>query len=236
MRTRQAESHGLKHAIKKFLLPAGASVRTIQTGALAGLRMDLNLLHQSQRWLGLEERELNGWLRRLSVGIRTALDVGANTGMYTLYFLSKTGAQTVIAFEPAIDVMEQLRKNLASNGFEGETRLKIETRPVGATPNGQDVALDSYLNEIRFPCLVKVDIDGGEAALLEGARKLLAVEGVRWIIEVHSAALQQQCLNILRQANYRVVVVRNAWWRNFLPELRPGELNHWIVALRGESS
>ena len=47
--------------------------------------------------------------------------------------------------------------------------------------------------------------------------------------------LEQECLRILRDAGYRTIVVPNAWWRHFVPELRPLELNHWLVAFRSEA-
>lgn len=236
MRTSQSEDRGLKHHLKKLLLPSGSSPRTIQSGILAGVAMNLDFAHHTQRWLGLQERELNGWFQRLSVGIRSAVDVGANDGLYTLYFLAKTPAQRVYAFEPASGSLDQMKKNLALNGFDNDPRLVLVTRAVGALACGQSMTLDSFLDRFEFPCLVKIDIDGGEVLLLEGARQLLASKGARWIIEVHSPSLQEQCLEILRRANYRPVVVRNAWWRHLVPELRPGELNHWIVATQSESS
>jgi precorrin-6B methylase 2 len=235
MRTSQVENSGIKFHLKKWLLPSGRSVRTVQTGILGGLAMDLDLAHHSQRWLGLQERELNGSFRRLSGEIRTAIDVGANDGVYTLYFLAKTPAQRVFAFEPASESVEHMRKNLALNGFENDPRLVLVTKMVVAEASEKAVNLDSYLDRIEFPCLVKVDIDGGEVLLLEGAGKLLAAKGVRWIIEVHSPELQQQCLEILQRAKYRTTVIRNAWWRHFLPELRPGDLNQWIVAVPEET-
>ncbi len=236
MRTSQVENTGLKFHLKRLFLPSGRSVRRIQTGVLAGLAMDLDFAQHTQRWLGLQEVEINKWLRLLSVGIRTAIDVGANDGVYTLYFLAKTPAQKVFAFEPASDSIEQLRKNLALNVPANDPRLELVTHPVSSAAEGEYVTLDSYLDRIEFPCLVKVDIDGGEVLLLEGARQLLASPGVRWIVEVHSPMLQDKCLEIFQQANYRTIVVRNAWWRHIIPELRPGELNQWIVAIPNEAS
>jgi Methyltransferase FkbM domain len=193
--------------------------------------MDMDFANHTQRWLGLQERELNGWFRRLSKGITTAIDVGAHDGMYALYFLAKTPASKVLAFEPSSDSLTLMRKNLVLNHFENDPRLELVTKTVGTVANGQDVNLDDFLDRIQFPCLVKVDIDGGETSLLEGARKLVALPQVRWIVEVHSAALQEKCLEVFKQANYKTFIVRNAWWRHILPELRPIELNQWIIAV-----
>ena len=231
MRTSQFEKHGLKHHLKRSLFPAGLAPRVIHFGLLAGLKMELDFAHNTQRWLGLQERELCQWFPHLSKGIRTAIDVGANDGMYTLYFLAKTPAQKVLAFEPSAESLDELRANLALNGLAENSRLEIVPKYVGATADGQIVTLDSFAECVQPPCLLKVDIDGGEVSLLEGARGLLSCIEMRWIIEVHSKELQEKCSEILRAANYHVVVVRNAWWRHVLPELRPGELNQWIIAL-----
>jgi hypothetical protein len=235
MRIGQVESQGLKYFLKKSLFPSGLAPRMIRSGLLAGLTMDLDFAHHTQRWLGLQERELYGWFRRLSRGIETAVDVGASEGMYTLYFLAKTPAKKVFAFEPSEDGLRQLKSNLALNALSDSARLEIIPKCVGPSVNSQEVSLDSLAAHLDQPCLIKVDIDGGEAALLDGARTLLQSPETRWIIEVHSKALQEQCLEILQAANYSALVVRNAWWRNFLPELRPGELNHWIIALHRDN-
>jgi len=205
-------------------------------GMLAGLTMQLDFIHQTQRWLGLQERELYGWIRRLSAGINTAVDVGANDGMYTLYFLAVTSARHVLSFEPSAECLVELNENLALNDFTADDRLKIVSKKVGSKVEDGWTTLDSCLTFIAPPCLVKVDIDGGESEMFRGAQALLARPGIRWIVEVHSKELEQECLCILRDAGYRTVVVPNAWWRHFVPELRPLELNHWLVAFRGEGA
>ena len=205
-------------------------------GMLAGLTMQLDFLHQTQRWLGLQERELYGWIRRLSAGIKTAVDVGANDGMYTLYFLAATSARQVLSFEPSAECLADLNENLALNDFTADDRLKIVSKKVGSKLEEGWTTLDSCLMPIEPPCLVKVDIDGEEGEMFRGAQALLAQPGIRWIVEVHSKALEQECLRILRDAGYRTIVVPNAWWRHFVPELRPLELNHWLVAFRGEGA
>lgn len=236
MRFSVSENHGLKSHLKTWLLPAGRSPRRLPLGLLAGLTMELDFAHQSQRWLGLQERELFGWMRRLSMGIRTAVDVGANDGMYTLYFLSSTPAKHVVAFEPSPESLADLNTNLALNQLSHDARLEVVTQKVGCVVDEEWTTLDSLLPSIEIPCLVKVDIDGGEVDMLGGAQKLLLSADVRWIIEIHSKALERDCLRILRDAGYQTHVVPNAWWRHIVPELRPGEANHWLVAFREETA
>jgi precorrin-6B methylase 2 len=203
-------------------------------GLLSGLTMQLDLAHHSQRWLGLQERELFGWVRRLGRGINTAFDVGANDGVYTLYFLARSTAHKIYAFEPSPDCLRELEENLALNNLAGDKRLEIVAQMVGANIAAGQTTLDSFVSQIVPPCLLKVDIDGGERDLLSGAKQLLGMPGIRWIIEVHSKELEQHCIEVLKKAGYHVKIVRNAWWRNVIPELRPGELNHWLVAYRDE--
>lgn len=236
MRFSVSENHRLKSHLKTWLLPAGKSPRRLPLGLLAGLTMELDFAHHSQRWLGLQERELFGWMRRLSSGIRTAVDVGANDGMYTLYFLSCTPAKRVLAFEPSPESLADLNANLALNHLSHDARLEVVARKVGSAMEGEWTTLDSLAASIEFPCLVKVDIDGGEVDMLRGAHNLLRSPDTRWIVEIHSKALERDCLRILGDAGYQTHVVPNAWWRHIVPELRPGEANHWLVAFRGEAA
>jgi hypothetical protein len=221
---------------KSWLLPSGRLPRRIRFGLLGGLSMRLDLAHDSQRWLGLQERELFPWLRRLGRDINTAFDVGANDGVYTLYFLARTRAHKIYSFEPSPECVRELKNNLALNNLGANERLEVATQKVGDSTAEEWTTLDSFASSIVPPCLIKVDIDGGERDLLKGAPRFLLLPGIRWIIEVHSKALEQYCLQALKDAGYHVVIVPNAWWRNIIPELRPGELNHWLVAYRDEEN
>jgi len=232
MDRKAAQRSRVKSYLKGLVFPQGKTSRIIRGGMLAGLRMEVDFAHHTQLWLGLQERELAGWFRRFSRGICTALDVGANEGIYTLYFLARTPARKVLAFEPLPENLLHLKNNLALNQLDSDQRLEIVPKFVGSSRGDECIALDAFSDAIICPSLIKVDIDGGEMELLQGARKILSMSGVRWIVEVHSKHLEEQCLEILQKAKYRTVVVPNAWWRYFLPELRHVELNHWLVAAR----
>ena len=232
MRHSEVESHGLRSHFKRLVFPKGEAPRMIRGGLLQGVMMQLDFAHHTQRWLGLYERELDSHFRRLSEGIHTAIDVGASDGMYTLYFLAKTSAQKVLVFEPDARNLQLLKGNLELNNLARADRLEIVPARVGASVESGTITLDSFSHSIVPPCLIKVDIDGGEVDLLRGARTLLHLPEMRWIIEVHSKTLEQSCLQMFREAEYRTEVIPNTWWRHFLPELRPGELNRWLLACR----
>lgn len=222
----------LLSAWKQRLVPAGAAVRTIRGGLLRGVRMSLDLSHQTQLYLGLYERELHPWFRTFSRHLRTAIDVGAHEGVYTLYFLTRTPAQTVLVFEPSAPDRQRLQANLAVNGLAQDGRLQFFPQFVGAEPSTSTCTLDSFLPRIAAPCLVKVDVEGAEVDVLLGAQRLLALPQLAWIIETHAASLETRCREILRTHGFSTTIVRPAWWRCLVPEQRPAAHNRWLIAYR----
>jgi hypothetical protein len=217
--------------LKGLAFPAGRSAWRIKSGSFRGLKMELDLSWQSQVYIGLYEREVYPWLNRLSAGVETALDIGAAEGAYTLFFLKKSGAKRVLAFEPLESSLRHLVTNLRLNGLEGDPRLHVRRQFVGVGSAGE-TTLDSLLPEISFPCIVKVDVDGPEAEILDGAEGLMRCDGVRWLIETHSRDLERACAAKLAEFGYRVTIVPKARWRAVLPEGRPIEHNQWLVATR----
>jgi hypothetical protein len=193
--------------------------------------MEIDLRSKTQLFLGLFERETHSWLRRFSPGTATAIDIGANEGEYSIYFLLHTPARSVLGFEPDTAVWPLLRSNLALNHLRDDQRLTLSSKFVGDREDGGMCTLDSITASTQAPYLIKLDVDGAETSVLRGARRLLA-SGVpsRWIIETHSRDLERECIEIMRAAGYTTTIISNAWWRTILPELRPLEHNRWLVA------
>jgi precorrin-6B methylase 2 len=212
---------GFLHDLKNVIVPSGSAPHSILTWAFAGLKLCLDLQSQAQTWLGLYEQELYAPLRNLSWGIQTGIDIGCAQGEFTVYFLKRTDAVRVLAIDGNAQYLDILRRNVALNECDC-SRLAIHHKYIDS--------LDSFRGEIELPCLVKIDIDGGEMNLLMNSLKLLALPQVRWIIEVHSPELEHDCLGILRLNGYRTIVLKNAWWRSLLGEQRPLELNRWVIA------
>jgi hypothetical protein len=223
---------GLASKIKSRIVPQGKSVRSIQIGPLRGLKMNLDLGYETQMFLGLAEREIHSALQQYSRDARTAVDVGAAFGEYVLFFLKKTPAKRVFAFEPEPQMRAPLDDNLALNGLQRDPRLQFSSKYVGPTNDERTIRLDSLADQIEPPCVIKVDVDGAEINVLEGATRLLEMTGIRWIIETHSKQLEDECVALFHNAGYDTHITPNAWWRLFLPEQRPIEHNRWLLATK----
>lgn len=192
--------------------------------------MELDLAHDTHRYLGLYERELHKWFRSFSDGIETAVDVGAAEGEYTLYFLMKTSAKKVFAFEPLEENRQIMLANLTLNHLAENERLFLSPRLVGREASAQMCTLDGIFSELATPCLIKLDVEGAEQGILEASRRVLELPGTRWIIETHSQQLEENCIKILKQYGYKTRIIKNAWWRFFWPEERPIAHNRWLIA------
>jgi FkbM family methyltransferase len=135
---------------------------------------------------------------------QTVLDIGAHHGLYTLFASERVGARgKVVSFEPSPRENEALRNNLALNRCrnvqtenlalgdqEGECILHVidhgETgcnslRPPSSGGASTPVkvritTLDHWLDEhaIGPVHFIKLDVEGGELAVLRGADRLLS--------------------------------------------------------------
>jgi hypothetical protein len=171
-------------------------------------------------------------LYKLTSGIKSAIDIGASTGEYLLYFLMKTSANTVIGFEPNEELIQDLKANIALNGLSQTTRVKLYQKFVTSTDSESTMSLDTLSPTLEGPCFIKMDVDGGEVDILRGATEFLKRNDLHWLIETHSPELETTCQQILAQAGYKVQIIPNAWWRVILPELRPPEQNRWLTAVK----
>jgi len=216
--------------LKTKIVPAGIRPLTILYGLFRQITLELSLQTEMQMYLGLFEKEIHSWIEALTRNIATAIDAGAAYGEYTVFFLMKTNADAVYAFEPGTDLHGRLRKNLQLNSLNGSNRLKLFSHCLGSATSEGVMSLDSLLSEISFPCFIKVDVDGEEEEILKGAERLNQRKGVRWLIETHSHNLEVACETRLRRANFKTVIIPNAWWRAVLPELRPVRHNRWLAA------
>ena len=118
------------------------------------------------------------------------LDVGSNVGLYALLAAGRGCAVTAV--EPAVDMAQRLRRNLELNSFADVTvrEVALMNRPgmvnlVGPDPNrraatssgvGSLVAttVDELIGDGSLRGM-KIDVEGNERLVLEGASRLLAM-------------------------------------------------------------
>jgi FkbM family methyltransferase len=121
------------------------------------------------------------------------IDAGANIGNHSVYFAKVCGAQTVYSFEPMRQTFEILSRNAELNAPE---RIKCYNTALGASHTKGDLLqffpgnigtarvkssdrglyeikpLDSF--DLREIHIIKIDVEGAEIDVLEGARQTLA--------------------------------------------------------------
>jgi FkbM family methyltransferase len=147
-------------------------------------------------WKALSDRRERALLRRLISPGMTIVDVGANIGIYTRFFSRLAGLSgRVHAFEPAPSNYKRLQENAeqlanvslnhaAVGDRSGTIRLFVSdelnvdhrTFDSGDGRKGVDVpvvSLDDYFTAGQRVDLIKIDVQGFELSVLQGAKRVL---------------------------------------------------------------
>jgi FkbM family methyltransferase len=148
-----------------------------------------------------------------------AVDLGANAGFYTLAFARAVGpAGRVLAVEPASEASARLEENVRRNGLEnvrlvraavgaapGSLTLHLSAVDLGSSscvnvPSPFEAAgtervpattLDDLVAQAGMaPDLVKIDVEGMELQVIQGAARLLAERRPALMVEINAAALR----------------------------------------------
>lgn len=175
-------------------------------------RMALDLTDRAQARILFDSDPFDALYLRDLVDDETVFwDVGANVG-YTALTAASAGARGVVAFEADPDTYARLVHNCELNGFgdvvtvqvavaaapgqaefhrstdvsSGINSLASDDR-LGETVTVPTDTVDALAAEYDRPDLVKVDVEGAEQKVLEGAGETLETVGPDWLIEVHSS-------------------------------------------------
>lgn len=148
-------------------------------------------------------------------------DIGAHYGYYTLLASKLVGDQgKVVAFEPSPANLARLYRHielnartnvqvleLAVSDHEGSARFETRTGSgVGhlAADGPLEVKLTTLdsLAQLRLPQVMKIDVEGAEVGVLQGAKELFAKAKPVIFLSLHGEELKTSCLGILESYGY----------------------------------
>jgi Methyltransferase FkbM domain len=215
--------------LKDLLVADEVKSRKVWAGVCRGCCVPINLRHQFRWPLGLYEIEIAEFVRAFVGPGDTCYDIGAAEGYYSVCFAKRSApGGLVYAFEPEPAPLRLLRQAVSLNS---DSPIEIVEAAVGAMDASPPrvVSIDSLVMTSKFrpPSLLKIDVEGGETAVLAGAARVIKEHRPWIIVEVHSALLERECAAMLCGWDYDLKPVERKRW---LPEFRPIEHNRWLVA------
>jgi hypothetical protein len=171
----------------KRLLPDRDVPMRVWRGPFRGATVVMNPQASLRKAFGLYEHELNAWLERALGRVRRVIDVGANDGYFTFgcaAALRRRGvAADIIAFEPQNQHVTALRAAAAGH-HDPRIRVIIEQSLVGAHAQSGMTTLDALDVPDRVNTLIKIDVEGAELDVVDGAQTWLHPSNL-FVIEVH---------------------------------------------------
>ena len=216
------------------------TLRALPVGTTLSILVPANgWISSEARRLGSYEPATTAICRAILRPGMVAIDVGANVGYFTLLFAETVGSQgRVIAFEPCSSVYKLLRRNVSDNGLHqvhtvrgalsnasGRLHLYIagsdvthSLRPTRFTTELTETidatTLDAWVKELELPQvdLVKIDVEGADLHVLEGASMTLVQHRPYVIVEASDSCAAfgyrpEALLQRLEQDGYRVCAI-----------------------------
>jgi FkbM family methyltransferase len=195
---------------------------------------------------------------------KVVLDIGANTGVYSLIAASANQQATIFAFEPLPDALARLDVNVAANGFSniksygyaianasGNVALELTGKSYRLINTGgrirseksepgkgvarirvKTIKIDDFSDAFHANgrVLIKIDVEGGEEAVLLGATGFVRDHRPDILMEVLDHDHRERRFTFLRPYGYKLFRILESIGR-VVPETEseefPSELEDW---------
>jgi FkbM family methyltransferase len=155
-----------------------------------------------------------------------AYDVGAHVGYFSVLMGDIVGSNgKVVAFEPRGLNLGYLQKHVSVNNCENIEIVskavgdhtgyaRLETRTGSGTgyisdTGDEDVEITSIDQLVESgalppPTFLKIDVEGGEMAVLRGAKNVIGKQRPRMILATHGDEIDAECRALLKEWNYEM--------------------------------
>jgi len=199
-----------------------SAVVTVRGGINAGLKWRVGA-HTHGCWLGTYELPKQQAVNRIVGAGMNVVDVGANAGFYTLAFSRLVGPSGhVWAFEPLASNVANLLHHVTLNRLDNVTVVQCALAEVAALRGFQRASHDAMgalradaddylvatarLDDVPMPVpdVVKIDVEGGELAVLRGASRLIAQRRTTWLVALDDPDHAAACRALLEEAGYEI--------------------------------
>ncbi len=206
-------------------LAADGDVVEIQSGPMTGLKLAVSEHISHAHVSGSYEIATQSAIDSILKPNFVCYDLGASIGYLSLLMASRT--KQVFAFEPAPHAQAEIRKHLAANNL---TNVEIVPSPVSdcertvefsLTDNAygsritttatewpslklQTLTLDDFVSNHPFPDFLKMDVEGEEGRVFEGARSILKERRTSFCCELHSREAALHVETILHEYGYKI--------------------------------
>jgi FkbM family methyltransferase len=223
----------LQRFLVNRILAGGSFVHNINAGPCSGLRFEVALPQDKAIWAGTYEPEFTTAIISNVRPGDVCYDIGGFRG-YMAGAMALAGASKVVVFEPlpvnqkALERLLELNPSLPiaimpvaignEDGLARFTTMPDASMGKLASSSFQTLAastakmqvsvcrLDTLVQkqEIPPPNLIKVDVEGAELDVLQGAAAVLKEARPFVFLEAHSESLEQGCTERLTQLGYAV--------------------------------
>jgi len=196
-------------------------------------------------WLGSYEYDKQKAFEKMVAKGGVVFDIGANAGLYTLLASVLVGSQgRVFAFEPGPRNVRYLKAHLQLNHVSNvnvieaavSDRMGEASFDVGANDSMGHLAdrgmlrvkvvtLDELISarDVAIPSCIKIDVEGAEARVLNGAKGLLSNLHPTVFLATHGKHSRRECCQLLSSLQYELkpIVGRNLEETDEIVAFRP---------------
>lgn len=226
----------MQRAIISYTLDGRTFDHLVDAGPAKGITFKVRMPEDKGIWTGTYEIDFATRVAAHVKPACVAFDIGSWHGFFA-GIMAANGAREVHVFEPLPQNAERIRELVALNPSKSITlhacavgdrdtdmdllvmpetsmaKLEASTFQAGQT-SGTKVrvklrSIDSVISsgEAPPPSLMKIDVEGAEVMVLEGACDTIRRHRPVIFAEVHSAALLDQCRKFLNAEDYQVELI-----------------------------